>query len=117
MPLAPKNALVKQYQKLLDYDEVVLEFSREALEAVADRAVARGIGARGLRAVLEEVMTKIMYSVPSDPTIVKVTITASCVTDGADPEIVRDPERRQRPRLGKASLRAERGGAVGTNAG
>lgn len=113
----PKNALVKQYQKLLDYDEVVLEFSREALEAVADRAVARGIGARGLRAVLEEVMTKIMYSVPSDPTIVKVTITASCVTDGADPEIVRDPERRQRPRLGKASLRAERGGAVGTNAG
>ena len=113
----PKNALVKQYQKLLDYDEVVLEFSREALEAVADRAVARGIGARGLRAVLEEVMTKIMYSVPSDPAIVKVTITASCVTDGADPEIVRDPERRQRPRLGKASLRAERGGAVGTNAG
>ena len=113
----PKNALVKQYQKLLDYDEVVLEFSREALEAVADRAVARGIGARGLRAVLEEVMTKIMYSVPSDPTIVKVTITASCVTNGADPEIVRDPERRQRPRLGKASLRAERGGAVGTNAG
>ena len=113
----PKNALVKQYQKLLDYDEVVLEFSREALEAVADRAVARGIGARGLRAVLEEVMTKIMYSVPSDPAIVKVTIPASCVTDGADPEIVRDPERRQRPRLGKASLRAERGGAVGTNAG
>ena len=113
----PKNALVKQYQKLLDYDEVVLEFSREALEAVADRAVARGIGARGLRAVLEEVMTKIMYSVPSDPAIVKGTITASCVTDGADPEIVRDPERRQRPRLGKASLRAERGGAVGTNAG
>ena len=95
----------------------MLEFSREALEAVADRAVARGIGARGLRAVLEEVMTKIMYSVPSDPAIVKVTITASCVTDGADPEIVRDPERRQRPRLGKASLRAERGGAVGTNAG
>ena len=70
-----------------------------------------------IRAVLEEVMTKIMYSVPSDPAIVKVTITASCVTDGADPEIVRDPERRQRPRLGKASLRAERGGAVGTNAG
>ena len=60
----PKNALVKQYQKLLDYDEVVLEFSREALEAVADRAVARGIGARGLRAVLEEVMTKIMYERP-----------------------------------------------------
>ena len=86
-------------------------------QTLTDKAIERGIGARGLRAVLEEVMTKIMYSVPSDPAIVKVTITASCVTDGADPEIVRDPERRQRPRLGKASLRAERGGAVGTNAG
>ena len=74
----PKNALVKQYQKLLDYDEVVLEFSREALEAVADRAVARGIGARGLRAVLEEVMTKIMYSVPSDPAIC-LLYTSRCV--------------------------------------
>ena len=113
----PKNALVKQYQKLLEYDMVELDFDTQALEAAADRAIERGIGARGLRAVLEEVMTKIMYSVPSDPTIVKVTITASCVTDGAAPEIVRDPERRQRPRLGKASLRAERGGAVGTNAG
>ena len=58
-----------------------------------------------------------LIHISSDPTIVKVTITASCVTNGADPEIVRDPERRQRPRLGKASLRAERGGAVGTNAG
>lgn len=111
----PKNALVKQYQMLMDYDEVELEFSREALEAVADRAVARGIGARGLRAVLEEVMTQIMYSVPSDPTIVKVTITASSVNDLVEPKIVHDPDRCQRPRLGKASLRQERGGTLNSN--
>ena len=113
----PKNALVKQYQKLLDYDGVELEFTRDALEAVADRAVARGIGARGLRAVLEEVMTRVMYDVPSDPTIVKVTVSAPCITEGAAPEILRDPERRQRPRLGRASLRTERGGLPGTHAG
>ena len=107
----PKNALVKQYQKLLEYDQVDLDFGRDALEAVADRAVARGIGARGLRAVLEDVMTKVMYDVPSDPTIVKVTITAPCVAEGAEPELTRDPKRIHRPKLGKASLRAERGGA------
>ena len=104
----PKNALVKQYQKLLEYDEVELDFGQEALEAVADRAVARGIGARGLRAVLEEVMTKIMYDIPSDPTIVRVTITPQCVTEGTQPELLRDPQRTQRPRLGKAALRDTR---------
>ena len=113
----PKNALVKQYQKLLEYDQVVLDFSREALEAVADVAVKRGIGARGLRAVLEEIMTKVMYDVPSDPTIVKVTITAATVQDGAPAELTYDPERCRRPRLGKAALKAERGGVPGTNAG
>ena len=84
---------MKQYQKLLEYDDVDLEFTQDALEAVAGRAVDRGIGARGLRAILEEVMNKIMYDVPSDPTIAKVTITAPCVTEGAQPEIIRDPER------------------------
>ena len=101
----PKNALVKQYQKLLEYDEVELDFGRDALEAVADRAVERGIGARGLRAVLEEVMTQVMYDVPSDPTIVKVSIHADSVKEGAQPELTRDPERTQR------------GGIPGTNAG
>ena len=105
----PKNALVKQYKALLDYDQVDLEFTQEALEAVADRAVERGIGARGLRAVLEEVMTRIMYDVPSDPTIVKVRITAPCVTDGAQPELERDPNRTQRPKLGKATVQVDRG--------
>ncbi|MEI3140862.1 MAG: ATP-dependent Clp protease ATP-binding subunit ClpX [Lawsonibacter sp.] len=113
----PKNALVKQYQKLMEYDDVELEYTHDALEAVADRAVERGIGARGLRAILEEVMTQVMYDVPSDPTIAKVTINAACVKDGAEPEILRDPERTQRPPLGKASLHAERGGLPGTHAG
>ena len=113
----PKNALVKQYQKLLEYDDVDLEFPQDALEAVAGRAVDRGIGARGLRAILEEVMNKIMYDVPSDPTIAKVTITAPCVTEGAQPEIIRDPERQARLPLGKAALRPERGGMPGTNVG
>ncbi len=103
----PKNALVKQYQKLLEYDEVELEFTHEALEAVANLAVERGIGARGLRAVLEEVMTQIMYDIPTDPTIVRVTITPECITDKAQPELEHNPSRTQRPRLGKASLREE----------
>ena len=106
----PKNALVKQYQKLLEYDMVDLEFEPQALEAAADQAIARGIGARGLRAVLEEVMTQVMYDVPSDPTITKVTITAESVKDHVPPTVEHDPERTHRPRLGGASLRAEHGG-------
>ena len=62
-------------------------------------------------------MTKVMYDVPSDPTIVKVTITAATVQDGAPAELTYDPERCRRPRLGKAALKAERGGVPGTNAG
>ena len=109
----PKNALVKQYKVLLDYDQVELEFAPEALEAVAERAVEREIGARGLRAILEEVMNQIMYDIPSDPTIVKVIITESCVRDGAGPELVRDPERTQRPKLGKAAVQVEKSGPNG----
>ncbi len=77
----PKNALTKQYKKLLKLDDVELEFTSDALEAIADSAIERKIGARGLRAVLEGVMTKIMYDIPSDETISKVTITKECVTD------------------------------------
>ena len=106
----PKNALVKQYQKLLEYDDVELEFQPAALEAVADKAIDRNIGARGLRAVLEEIMTQVMFDVPSDPQIVKVTITPGCVKEGEPPLIERDERRTERPRLGKAQLRSERGG-------
>lgn len=106
----PKNALVKQYKKLLEYDNVDLEFQPEALTAAAEKAIARGIGARGLRAVLEEVMTQVMYDVPSDASIARVVITPECVTERAHPEITRDSDRPARPRLGGASLRAEHGG-------
>ena len=96
---APKNALVKQYQKLFEYDDVALTFEQSALEAVADRAIERNIGARGLRAVMESLLTKIMYDIPSDPTIVKVTITEDCVKNGAEPVVERD--------LGKVARRAK----------
>ena len=87
----PKNSFVKQYQKLMRLDGIELDFEQEALEAIADRAVSRGTGARGLRSIIESVMGEIMYDAPSDPTIVKITVTRECV-DGSEPPItVRDP--------------------------
>ena len=86
----PKNALVKQYKKLMEYDDVELEFEPEALEAIADKAIERNIGARGLRAVMEGLLTQIMYDVPSDPTIVKVVITRDCVEGKGQPVLTRD---------------------------
>ena len=106
----PKNALVKQYQKLLEYDNVELEFTPEALAAAADKAVERKIGARGLRAVLEEVMTPVMYQVPSDPAIAKVTVTEQAIRGEGQPILERQEDRPARPRLGAAALRAEQGG-------
>ena len=89
----PKNALVKQYKKLMEYDDVDLEFEPEALEAVADQAIARNIGARGLRAVMEGLLTQIMYDIPSDPTITKVVITRDCVEGKGQPVLTRDPRK------------------------
>ena len=89
----PKNALVKQYQKLLEYDDVDLEFQPEALDAIADKAIARNIGARGLRAVMEGILTPLMYDIPSDPTIVKVVITRDCVEGTGQPVLTRDPNK------------------------
>ena len=89
----PKNALVKQYKKLLEYDDVDLEFTPEALEAIADKAIERNIGARGLRAVMEGMLTQVMYDVPSDPTIAKVVITKACVEGTEKPELTYDPEK------------------------
>ena len=85
----PKNALTKQYEALLAMDNVELEIQPEALECIAQKAIDRQIGARGLRAVMEQTMTKIMYMIPSDLTIRKVIITPECV-DGGQPEIVRN---------------------------
>ena len=88
----PKNAMTKQYRALLGYDNVELTFEPEALAAIADKAIEMEIGARGLRSVMERVMTDIMYSVPSDPTIRKVIITADCVSGAAEPTVIRDSE-------------------------
>ena len=89
----PKNALVKQYKKLLEYDDVELEFEGEALDAIADKAIERNIGARGLRAVMEGMLTQIMYDIPSDPTIAKAVITRECVDGTGRPVLTKDPEK------------------------
>ena len=93
----PKNALCKQYKKLFEYDQVSLNFEDSALAAIAERAVERQIGARGLRAIMEEVMTKIMFDIPSDLTIQSVLITEDCVRNGAKPTVVRDSEKPRQP--------------------
>ena len=87
----PKNALTRQYEKLLELDHVELEIQPEALERIAEKAVERQIGARGLRAVMEEIMTTVMFGIPSDLSVRKVIITPEAV-DGADPLVVRDPK-------------------------
>ena len=84
----PKNALVKQYQKLFDLDEVELEFSNEALEVVADLAIKRGTGARGLRAIMEETLLSVMYEVPSRKDVEKVIITPAVVKKEEEPTYV-----------------------------
>ena len=94
----PKNALAKQYAALLELDGVELEITHDALEAVAQKALDRQIGARGLRAVMEKVMTGIMFRIPSDLTIKKVIITAECL-EGAEPQVIRD-EANPRSQLG-----------------
>ena len=86
----PKNALVRQYGKLMELDGVELEISDDALQVIAQKAIDREIGARGLRAIMEQIMVKIMYQIPSDLTIRKVVITPQCV-EGGDAEIIRDP--------------------------
>ena len=97
----PKNALTKQYQALLAMDNVELQFQPKALEAVAQKAVERQIGARGLRAVMEETMTKIMYVIPSDLSIQKVVITPDAI-EGKEPKILRDKTKsRQKLGMGK----------------
>ena len=96
----PKNALVKQYQALLDMDGVALEITDEALLEVAQKALDRQIGARGLRAIMEKVMTGIMYQIPSDLTIQKVIITPESI-NGAEPTVIRDPAHPREKPAGK----------------
>ena len=84
----PKNALVKQYQRLFDLDHVELEFDAEALDAIADLAQERGTGARGLRAIMESVLLTVMYDVPSRTDVEKVIITKECIISGGAPTLI-----------------------------
>jgi ATP-dependent Clp protease ATP-binding subunit ClpX len=97
----PKNALVKQYAKLFGLDSVELEFTPESLDAIADLALLRGTGARGLRAIMESVLLAVMYEVPSRSDIAKVIVTAESITDGVTPTFVQ--------RTGDIPKRAARG--------
>ena len=97
----PKNALVKQYAKLFELDSVELEFTPESLDAIADLALLRGTGARGLRAIMESVLLAVMYEVPSRSDIAKVIVTPESITDGATPTFVQ--------RTGDIPKRAARG--------
>ena len=85
----PKNAMTKQYEALMAYDGVKLVYEKDALEAVADKAIEMKIGARGLRSVMEGIMTDIMYTVPSEHDIEKVIVTADCVKNGTGPDVIR----------------------------
>jgi ATP-dependent Clp protease ATP-binding subunit ClpX len=84
----PKNALIRQYQRMFELDNVELEFEHDALEAIADLAVLRQTGARGLRAIMEEVLGPIMFDVPSDEHVERVIVTKEAVLNNAAPTIV-----------------------------
>ncbi len=92
----PKNALVKQYKKLLEIDGVELTFNEDALEAIVDKAIERKTGARGLRSIMEETMRDVMYEIPSNPKIVKCTITKNTVEGKEKPELVIDENKKER---------------------
>ena len=89
----PKNCLVSQYKKLFDLDKVDLEFTPEALDAIAEKTIARKTGGRGLRSIMEDTLKNLMFEVPSDYTIEKITVTKDSVENGAAPEIVHNPDR------------------------
>lgn len=90
----PKNALLKQFKALFDMDNVELEFTDDALNAIAEKTLEKKTGARGLRGIMETVLMPVMYDTPSEHTIAKVIITRECVVDGALPEIIRDENRK-----------------------
>ena len=97
----PRNALTKQFRKLFEIDGVDLEFTDDAIAAIAEMALARGIGARGLRSILEEILLNVMFHVPSDDTVGQVVVTAEVVRDGAEPRmlpraVASRPQRRTR---------------------
>jgi len=99
----PKNALVKQYKRLFELDGIELEITPEALTAIAQKAIERKTGARGLRSIMEETLADLMFKLPSDTTVTKVTVDERCVTEKAEALIERDPTK-QRPQLAIPAL-------------
>jgi ATP-dependent Clp protease ATP-binding subunit ClpX len=94
--LEPKNALSKQYQKLFELEDARLTIDKEAMRAIAQKAIKRGTGARGLRAILEEMMTDIMFELPSRDDVREVVVTAEAVRDGRQPLLVTEGARRKK---------------------
>jgi len=92
----PRNALIKQYQKLMEMEGVKLRFNRDALEALAEQAEKKGTGARGLRSLLEELMLEVMYSVPSVDNVAECTINAAAVNGEAEPQLKKKTARKRR---------------------
>jgi len=90
----PKNALVKQYQKLFEMDDTILEFTEGALDAIAEKTLARNTGARGLRAILEEVMLDVMYEIPSANNVEKCIVSRETIEKGVPPELVINEDRK-----------------------
>ena len=99
----PKNAIIKQYQKLLKFDNVELIFTDEALKLVAHKAMERNLGARGLRGIIEEIMRDVMYEVPDEENVKQVIVTDKCIAEGAKPEYVYDSIRPKKERFIKKS--------------
>jgi len=94
----PKNALVKQYQKFFEFEDMELEITRPGLEAIAELALERGTGARGLRAILEDVLLDTMYDLPGRTDVAKVIIDANCVADRVAPKMVNRSPRVAKPK-------------------
>ena len=90
----PKSAIIKQYQKLFQMDGIDLNFTNEALDAIADKAIERETGARGLRSIMEDTLTDVMFEAPTDGTVTKVTVTEDCIGKKASPLVEHDPNKK-----------------------
>jgi ATP-dependent Clp protease ATP-binding subunit ClpX len=94
--IEPKNAIIKQYKYLFSLDGIELEVTDEALKEIAKKTVERKTGARGLRTVVEEALSDVMFEAPADESIVKVILNAECVTEGKKPELIREEGKRKK---------------------
>lgn len=107
--IEPKNALIKQYTYLFGLDDISLEIDNDALREIAKKAVERKTGARGLRSIVEEILSETMFEAPSDPTLIKVLVTADTVKEGSQPERVHDPNAEKKAAAGKKAARKNAG--------